>query len=91
MISQRSRYASNTVSLINSTRGSVVTIMPDAPSQRAFQFTYMTLQAGDRLDLIAYRVYGDDSLWWKIADANPEILDWENAPVGSVLRIPSAS
>lgn len=27
--------------------------------------------AGDRLDLIAARYYGDPELWWRIADGNP--------------------
>ncbi|MFJ1708988.1 tail protein X [Kitasatospora sp. NPDC088346] len=25
----------------------------------------------DRLDLLAYRAYGDPGAWWRIADANP--------------------
>jgi hypothetical protein len=28
----------------------------------------------DRLDLLAQHYYGDDRLWWRIVDANPELL-----------------
>ncbi len=31
------------------------------------------VKAGDRLDLLARHYYNDDRLWWRIADANPEI------------------
>ena len=30
--------------------------------------------AGDRLDLLARHYYNDDRLWWRIVDANPEVL-----------------
>ncbi|OIO71893.1 MAG: hypothetical protein AUJ57_06515 [Zetaproteobacteria bacterium CG1_02_53_45] len=33
-----------------------------------------TLQAGDRLDLLARHYYNNDRLWWRILDANPDIL-----------------
>ena len=53
-----------------------------------------TVAAGDRLDLLALQYYNDDRLWWRILDANPDILlggelllgDLE----GSVLLIPRA-
>jgi nucleoid-associated protein YgaU len=33
-----------------------------------------TVSAGDRLDLLALQYYNDDRLWWRILDANPDIL-----------------
>ena len=33
-----------------------------------------TVDAGDRLDLLAYRYYGQSVKWWRICDANPEFL-----------------
>lgn len=33
-----------------------------------------TIQVGDRLDLLARRYYNDDRMWWRILDANPDIL-----------------
>lgn len=31
-----------------------------------------TVAGGDRLDLLAYKYYGDTTKWWQISDANPE-------------------
>lgn len=42
----------------------------------------------DRIDVIATRYYGEPDLWWRIADANPEILDPLNIPIGTKIRIP---
>ena len=33
-----------------------------------------TVVAGDRPDLVAFRLLGDASQWWRLADANP-VLD----------------
>lgn len=33
-----------------------------------------TVRAGDRLDLLARHYYNDGRLWWRILDANPELL-----------------
>jgi hypothetical protein len=45
------------------------------------------LKAGETLDQLAFRYYGREDLWWRIADANPAKfpLDW--AP-GDLLTIP---
>lgn len=45
------------------------------------------LGAGDRLDLLAYRYYGDEEYWWVIALSN-RILDPFSLVVGTKLRIP---
>jgi hypothetical protein len=31
-----------------------------------------TVREGERLDLLAFKYYGDPTRWWQIADANPE-------------------
>jgi nucleoid-associated protein YgaU len=46
-------------------------------------------QAGDRLDALAMEYYRDPERWWIIAEANPEVLDIQNIPAGTVLRVPS--
>jgi len=33
-----------------------------------------TVIVGDRLDLLARHYYNDDRLWWRIVDANPEVV-----------------
>ena len=52
-----------------------------------------TVQQGDRLDLLAKHYYNDDRLWWRIVDANPEILHPAEAlgaeMLGRVLLIPA--
>ena len=42
---------------------------------------------GDRLDLLAQQFYGDQSLWWFIANANN--ISTMNLPPGTSLRIPN--
>lgn len=51
---------------------------------------YHQIEPGEEnaLDLIAYRFYKDDNLWWVIAEASG-IDDPFNVPVGTVLRIPA--
>jgi nucleoid-associated protein YgaU len=44
------------------------------PIGRATGIVEHRVQAGDRLDLLARHYYNDDRLWWRIVDANPEIL-----------------
>ena len=50
---------------------------------------YLISESSDRLDLLAYKYYGDKSLWWVIAVAN----NLNNASLyigeGVQLRIPS--
>jgi phage tail protein X len=46
--------------------GKDVRVIPDTPG------TFQHAVAGhDRLDLLAYKYYGDSTRWWQIADANP--------------------
>ena len=48
-----------------------------------------TVRRGDSLSKIAYKVYGDATLWRKIQDANGESLgDSVNVKVGQVLVVP---
>lgn len=91
MINAISRYANNAVVLLDTSRGQVVSIAPSTPTTKVLAFTYVRTDAADRLDAMAAYLYGDERLWWKIADANPEILDWSDLPVGTVLRIPDAN
>lgn len=45
------------------------------------------ISAGERLDVLAYKYYGDEDYWWVIAIAN-RILDPFSISVGAKLRIP---
>lgn len=46
-------------------------------------------KVGDRIDLLANRVYRNSRMWWIILEHNPEISDPTNIPAGTILRIPN--
>ena len=48
--------------------------------------SYFIAQEGDRCDNLAFRFYGDSTLWWFIARVNN--LTTMNIPAGISLRIP---
>lgn len=52
------------------------------------QYANYTVKQGDRLDLLAYREYGDHKKWYIIADVNEEIKFGLDLEVGSVIKIP---
>jgi nucleoid-associated protein YgaU len=54
-------------------------------------FTYRTIVEGDRLDILAQQYYQDPLKWWVIARANPEIMYFDDLPIGTTLRIPGAN
>lgn len=89
MITSRSRYAASTVE--KRAVGDEVRQTILYPSSKALstQFTYHQWISADRLDLLASAYFNDVTLWWMIARANPEILDWHDIPPGAVIRIPS--
>lgn len=60
-------------------------------AQSAYSFTFQQYQVtgADRLDTLAYDFYGDETKWFAIADANPEIIDWIDMPIGTIIRIPN--
>ncbi|MER5754294.1 tail protein X [Streptomyces sp. NPDC002088] len=89
MISSNSRYADSTLALVSSGRGTNLTVVPGQQREWSFNFTYHQLTSADRIDLLAVQFYGDARLWWHIADANPEVLDWSVLTPGQIIRIPS--
>jgi hypothetical protein len=54
-------------------------------------FTNYVVQAGDRFDTLAYKVFGDPTLWWQIADENPEVFYPDMLVPGTMIRLPVAS
>jgi len=65
----------------------VNSIYPDIPYSNSDYYLITTL--GDRLDVLAYNLYGDTSLWWIIASANSLPGDSLVPPIGVQLRIPT--
>lgn len=89
MISSKSRYASSTVTPGTNLMGNdIMVIQFTQPKDASFNFTYHQVTANDQVDLLANKNYGDPTLWWIIAKANPEVTDWMNLTVGILIRIP---
>lgn len=53
-----------------------------------------TIETGQRLDLLARHYYNDSRLWWRILDANPDLLcgasQLLDEMAGEVILIPRA-
>lgn len=63
-------------------------IYPDIPE--TVDDTYVITTVGDRYDILSQQFYGDASLWWIIASANPENKSDSLVPTpGIQLRIPA--
>jgi phage tail protein X len=61
---------------------------PEVPLSPEDIYVYTT--QGDRYDILALNYYGDSSLWWVIAIANPNVdLMTLVIPEGAQIRIPS--
>jgi hypothetical protein len=89
-ITQYSRYADNTVlNLVDSERVSRPTIIITPPGEQRINFSTYTWQVGDQIDYLAYSAYKDEQSWWIIANANPEILFWDNITAGTTVRVPN--
>lgn len=43
---------------------------------------------GEEIDLLARRYYGDESLWWRILDANPLFYPLD-LKAGDVINLPA--
>lgn len=89
MITATSRYASSTIDIVTDERGTHQSVNYPAPVTRTVTFTYYRVEAYVSVDDLAFDLYGSGRLWWLIADANPEILDWSRLAPGTVLRIPN--
>jgi hypothetical protein len=89
MIYADSRYASGFAYRTYDARrdANLITVRRSFPRETS-SFFYVTWREGDRMESIAYEVLGSSSLWWRIMDYNPEILDAINIPVGSLIRVP---
>lgn len=62
-------------------------IYPEIPLSDNDDYVITTL--GDRLDIMAQSIYGDQDFWWIIASANALTGDSLYPPIGMQLRIPT--
>lgn len=91
MITQGSRYTDSTVITTTVHGQPAQVIVPGAQTPQTFTFTSYQVTASDTADGLAQRYYGDATLWWVIADANPEQLWWGSMTPGTTIRIPSVA
>lgn len=89
MILPGSRYADSTVAAVDKGGTNVAVIVPGAQNAYSFSYVGHTVTIGERIDGIAFQYYNDATLWWRIADANPEMLWWDGLEPGTILRIPA--
>ena len=80
MLNTGSRYTTST-----GTDGTVIAV-PRA--KQVEKYSIYTVRSNDTIDSLAVAVYGDPSLYWRIADMNPHIQYPDSLQVGDVLRIP---
>jgi hypothetical protein len=67
-----------------------LTVLRDFPDIVS-QFTSYQWVEGDRIDTVSARFFGEPEYWWQILDANPEIINGMEIPVGTILRIPNVA
>jgi phage tail protein X len=90
MITSDSRYINTILQTVEGPDGATRQEMRvPFPRTRVINYTNYRFIGDDRVDIVAHKFYGNGRLWWKIADANPQILDWLNVPPGTVVRVPS--
>ena len=88
-ISNDSRYATaSVVTVEDPVRGTHQALAVAPPQARSFNFTFYQVVEGDHVDMLAYQFFGKGQLWWMLADANPEITDWNFLTPGTMLRVP---
>lgn len=91
MISTQSRYATSTVVVASDLDGNdCQVIVPSEQQDYVVTYTWYQVSLGDTIDTIAQSAYSDPTQWWKIADANPNIMLWDVLPNGTMLRIPNS-
>jgi phage tail protein X len=91
MIYADSRYADGRIFKASDSRTqkAQVTVLRSYPILESDYYT-MTWQEGDRIDVIAQRVYASSSKWHYIMDYNPEIIDPNGIAPGTQIRLPNA-
>jgi nucleoid-associated protein YgaU len=89
MIASNSRYAQSNVVVTNDLDGNdIQAIVPSEQISYSFNYQYYLVVVGDSLQAIAANFYSDPTLWWVIADANPEVLLWDTLTAGVYIRVP---
>lgn len=90
MIFFDSRYATGEIrKALDSRNGKYrLTVFREWPNISA-TFIFYEWVDGDRIDVVAEKFFGRPEFWWRILDANPEVVDPVTIKPGTVLRIPN--
>jgi hypothetical protein len=88
MIYVDSRYADGNIISLETSKGSSIAVLREFPNQSSGFSSYVWREK-DRIDTVANTLLGSPSLWWRIMDFNPEVINPFVISVGTVLRIPN--
>jgi hypothetical protein len=92
MFAQGSRYAQVQTAIYTDRAGGqhpyvlLRAFPPAAPTRQLY-----SVASGDRLDLIAYRFFGDPLQFWRLCDANDELRPEDLEQAGHEIRVPLPS
>lgn len=81
------RY-SNIPTKLNETNKRVTRSVLYPPIPRKQSDIYVRTTIGDRIEMLAFKYYGNVSMWWLIAEANAVGKGSFAIPAGTLLRIP---
>jgi hypothetical protein len=86
-----SRYEYSTIDFVSKTVGGYANPIVFYQFSTLGQITYFehSYLPGERLDQLADTYYKNPEFWWLIPEFNPQITDFTNIPVGTVLKIPN--
>jgi nucleoid-associated protein YgaU len=90
MIAANSRYASSDLVTFDVNGSTRKVIMPTEPVASTFAYVSHIYAGTETIDNLAATYFGDPTQWWRIANVNPEIMDWTNIVPGTTLRIPTS-
>lgn len=91
MIFAGSRYETADVTPVADAQGVYrATVIPTRTVAETTDYTEHRVRVGDRMDTLARIAYGDPEMWWRIADANPQLAYPDQLVPGALIKIPRA-
>jgi hypothetical protein len=88
-IATNSRYAANKIVAVDVGGKVRPTIVIEPPEEQRINYSTYVWQDGDQIEYLSWSAYGDEQAWWIIANANPEIMYWNDLARGTKVRVPS--
>ena len=90
MIYADSRYADGRIFRAMDSRAdkAQITVLREYSNLQSPYYT-ITWQEGDRIDVVAQKLYASSDKWHHIMDYNPEIIDPSSIAPGTLVRVPN--